>query len=742
MGLCRRMLLFFCLSIALNAHAAMPEFSDSERQWLEQGHLLRYSEVNWKPLSDVDSIPLYRGMIADYLNLISKRSGLCLGFVRAGDSWQDVLDKYRQREIELIPALGKDDKIGRPFVYTDPFAVFPLVIATRSDIDFISATSELAGKKVGVGKGHTSHHFLNSHYPDIQLVTTQDVPSGLQLLEQGAIDAFVGHLAVVNYNINKSGYDLKIAGKTEFNFEHRIGIDPDYAPAVTIINKVLGTITENEHNRIYNKWVRLNPSPRNYALVFQLAGTAVLILAALGSITLFLFKNNRRLKIYQEKLTTAQKELRELNAGLEEQVFKRTAEVVAAHEKTRQLLLEKSESERRARELARRSDLILQSVTEGIFGIDRDGCTTFVNAAAERLLGYHAAELIGRRIHFVIHQSSNERNCSTCGALSEGAVRDIQDIYRRSDGTGFPVQVHSAPLIENNETIGVVVVFSDISERLAAEQQMIETQKFEAIGQLAAGVAHEINTPIQYLQNNVAFFRDTFKDLTAYLHDVQLFLNGDDPLDRQRIAEKIAALKAEYDLDYLLAEIPNSIDETLYGVDQIIKIVTAMKEFSHPGEGEKTAVDLNRIIESAATISKNEWKYVAELNLDLDPQLPTLLCDPNSWSRLVLNLIVNSAHAIEERQDDEERSGLIKVSTRGSEDRIELSIQDNGSGIDEDKKKLIFEPFFTTKKAGKGTGQGLAFAHNLIVNVHQGTITCNSRPGDGTVFEITVPRSL
>jgi len=470
----------------------------------------------------------------------------------------------------------------------------------------------------------------------------------------------------------------------------------------------------------------------------------MLVLLPLGGLTLFLVVNNRRLKQIQNELESSRNALSELNTHLEEKVAERTAEVRQAHESTKILLEEKKTSESLARELADRNELILQSVSEGIFGVDQNGHTTFVNVAVEKMLGYSADELLGKSIHQLIHKTADgevlpEDDCPLCLMLKKGGPYEEEGRYCSKDGGCFPVQIHAAPLEKNNEIFGAVVVFRDISEQLLHEQRMIETQKFEAIGQLAAGVAHELRTPVQYIETNVTFFGEAIEDVFAYLRDEEELCGRDEEIDWQQAKNKLLVLQEKYDLSYYQEELPSSLAETLQGVHQIIKIVQSMKELSHPGEGTSTVANLNRAIENAVTIAKNEWKYVAELNVDLDPDLAPFRCNPDSWIQMVINLIVNCAHAIEERQASTPGPGLIEIRTQESEKEIVLWVMDNGTGVDEDKVNEIFKPFFTTKKVGKGTGQGLAFAHNLVVKVHKGSITCANRVEGGVMFEIRVP---
>ncbi len=244
-------------------------FSSAEQTWLNQEHHFRFSEVEWQPLSYTAEFPVYKGIIADYLQILSTCSGMKMEYVKS-KTWQDVLNKFNSNEIELIPAMSKEDDIGTKVVFTDPYISFPLVIATRPEIDFIGYTRELEGKKVGVGEGYTSYHFLKKNYPKIELITTDDVSQGLKLLDKGEIDAFVGHMAVVIHAISYSNLDVKIAGKTDFVFEHRMGLSPKHEQAVTIFNKIFAEITPKEHNRIYNKWIKYNTNKINYSLIWKI----------------------------------------------------------------------------------------------------------------------------------------------------------------------------------------------------------------------------------------------------------------------------------------------------------------------------------------------------------------------------------------------------------------------------------------------------------------------------------------
>jgi signal transduction histidine kinase len=275
-----------------------------------------------------------------------------------------------------------------------------------------------------------------------------------------------------------------------------------------------------------------------------------------------------------------------------------------------------------------------------------------------------------------------------------------------------------------------LVAVDDITERRLFEYQSAQAQKLESIGQLASGIAHEINTPIQYVGDNGKFLEQAFKELLAALDDPSLPRRG----------TEFETGASDASLEYLRDEVPKAIEQLLEGVDRVARIVRAMKEFSHPDSTEKTLIDLNRAIESTAVVSRNEWKYVAELETNLDPSLPLVNAFPGEINQVVLNLIVNAAHAIQAVvRDCPGTKGKIAVATRRTGDFAEVSIRDSGTGIPSAIQSRVFDPFFTTKEVGKGTGQGLFIAHTVVVKKHGGTIHFETEEGKGTTFVVRLP---
>jgi two-component system, NtrC family, sensor kinase len=288
----------------------------------------------------------------------------------------------------------------------------------------------------------------------------------------------------------------------------------------------------------------------------------------------------------------------------------------------------------------------------------------------------------------------------------------------------------------------------EITERKRADQarqrmevQLRHAQKMESIGQLAAGIAHEINTPTQFIGDNTRFLRDAFTELQKLLEaQVRLMAAAQAGSVPPALLTEVEDATKIADVNYLSEEIPKALDQSLDGIERVTNIVRAMKEFSHPGTTEKTALDLNRAIESTLIVCCSEWKYVADLATNFDASLPPVPVLPGEFNQVVLNIIINATHAIADVVGDGAKGkGTISVSTRRDGGWAEIRIGDTGTGIPEKARERVFDPFFTTKQVGKGTGQGLAIAHNVIVEKHDGTITFETETDKGTTFVIRLP---
>jgi signal transduction histidine kinase len=284
-------------------------------------------------------------------------------------------------------------------------------------------------------------------------------------------------------------------------------------------------------------------------------------------------------------------------------------------------------------------------------------------------------------------------------------------------------------------------IAQDVTSFRRTQDQLREAQKLESIGQLAAGVAHEINTPVQYVGDNMRFLESSVTDLLAVVDAaLEAAAAGDDTARCEGLA-RVVALAEEGDVDYLRTEIPTAIAQALDGTAQVARIVAAMKQFSHPGcEDERSMVDVNQTIDSAATIARGQYKYAADMSLDLDPRLCAVPAHAGPLGQVIVNMIVNAVHAIEERNGDSGGRGTITIATRDRGEHVEVRVADTGSGIPEHVQGKVFDPFFTTKGVGRGTGQGLSLAWTTIVERHHGKLWFETVPGEGTTFFVLLPK--
>jgi PAS domain S-box-containing protein len=328
----------------------------------------------------------------------------------------------------------------------------------------------------------------------------------------------------------------------------------------------------------------------------------------------------------------------------------------------------------------------------------------------------------------------------------------IEEPQTTPDGKVIYLLTSKVPLRNSKgEISGVLGTYIDITNRKELEAlneslqtQMIHVQKMEAIGQLAAGIAHEINTPSQYLANNISFLGESFKEVEALLnqYDTQVQKESQKLAAADQFINQFTALKEQIDWEYLKEEIPLAIVQSEDGLAKIRSIVLAMKEFSHPGSKEKQATDVNHLIDTTLTICRSEWKQVAEIVLQIDPHLPQVPCLRDELGQVFLNILVNAAQAISSKfgKNPEIIQGRITIASRTLDDHAEITFTDTGGGIPQNIQHKIFDPFFTTKEVGRGTGQGLAIAYDIIVNKHGGKIDCSSIVGESTTIRILLPR--
>ncbi len=442
-----------------------------------------------------------------------------------------------------------------------------------------------------------------------------------------------------------------------------------------------------------------------------------------------------------ERSTSAQSEfsLFQTAAMLEEEVGRRTAQLQAAlveNERIGRALREQAKREQRVlRDSEQRLDALLRNSSDMITVVAVDGTVLYQAGSVRPVLGHAPGELLAAKLTDWVDPADTHLLLELC-ETRDAAGAELR--LRHADGSLRTCEVRATCLVDHPTWTGVVLNIRDVSVRKRLEVELRLAQKLESVGQLASGIAHEINTPVQFVSSSVAFIDGAWADietlLDAYKSLRDAYARAEiDPelLERVTSAEELA------DLEYLRERVPLALERSREGLERVAKIVAAMRVFGHPPTSGTGPVDLNAAIETTLVVSANEYKYVADITTDLG-ELPPALCNAGDINQVLINLIVNASHAISDLVAHTETRGRIEIRSRVDRDRAMVTIADTGGGIPAEIADRVFDPFFTTKEVGRGTGQGLAIARSII-DRDGGELTFDSQPGHGTTFTIRLP---
>jgi PAS domain S-box-containing protein len=375
-----------------------------------------------------------------------------------------------------------------------------------------------------------------------------------------------------------------------------------------------------------------------------------------------------------------------------------------------------------------------------------DGSLLDINIAAMSLFGYEDREEALRLNMRLLYVNPAERDRRVAATIADPSIKPGEYRLRHKSGSTFPALVQLRVIRDaNGEADRIQTFVTDISEykrleedRQAMEQEQRLSARLKSVGALAAGIAHEINTPMQFVSDSVYFLKMAVGELDVLWPELtQLVKESTGVGDSKATIKRIEQALAHIDVDQLVVDANESAERALEGIRRVTKIIRAMREFAHPDNGEHTKVDINNALETTLTVCKNVYKEIADVETDFGA-LPPVMCQYGEVNQVFLNIIVNAAHAIESANPDGGK-GLIRISTATEDEYVVIRIQDNGTGIPESVKARIFDPFFTTKEVGKGTGQGLAIVQSVIVARHHGRITVDSEVGKGTTFILRLP---
>jgi PAS domain S-box-containing protein len=383
---------------------------------------------------------------------------------------------------------------------------------------------------------------------------------------------------------------------------------------------------------------------------------------------------------------------------------------------------------------------IFESAAVGIVGLQLDGRIADCNRTFSEMLGCDRAALLGQSVFTYIHPDEVPAACERFEKLKlqGSAGTQVERRYVHRDGSTVWT-MHAMSFVRDPEGAPVfaIGVVENVTDRKRLEGSLRQAQKLEAVGQLAAGIAHEINTPVQFVSDSVHFIREAVADLLGVLGRYRV-LRDAAARSFPELCTHVSEAEEEADVEYLAEQLPKALDRALDGLSRVATIVRGMKSFAHPDEKEKAAADLNHALHATLAISRNEYKYVADVETEFG-DLPPVICHVGELNQVFLNIIVNAAHAIGDVVRGTESKGRIRVKTWRDGDSALVAISDTGSGIPEEVRHRIFDPFFTTKEVGRGTGQGLSIARAVVVEKHQGELTFQTEIGHGTTFVIKLP---
>lgn len=386
---------------------------------------------------------------------------------------------------------------------------------------------------------------------------------------------------------------------------------------------------------------------------------------------------------------------------------------------------------------------IVENMADGLLTINSSGIVESINSSGFIMFGYERDSLIGCNLQTLM-KSKKFQNLSATSldkVLQSCLGQTFVAQGVKQDGSEFPIEVNFSKISLQTQDLTIFnCVARDITQRSELETQLRQSQKLESIGQLSAGIAHEINTPTQYVSDNINFLNVAFDSCLNIIHMTQVMTNKDISQITQQELDDIRTIFQDNDMDFVLAEIPLAIEQSREGLQRVKKIIAAMKSFSHTNQGEISLVDVKEAIESTITVSRSEWRYIADLETHYSDTLPKLNCLRDEFNQVILNFIVNAAHAIEEKHGKKSSTmGCINIDAYQQGNSVQIAIKDDGIGMSNEVKNRIFDPFFTTKEVGKGTGQGLSMAYLVIVEKHKGSIEVTSQPNVGTTFTISIP---
>lgn len=385
---------------------------------------------------------------------------------------------------------------------------------------------------------------------------------------------------------------------------------------------------------------------------------------------------------------------------------------------------------------------VMESATNAIFVLDSGYHFRLVSRAGGHLTGFHEDELINQPFTVLFPPTDHtriERQLVKTAVMGKN-IEQYETRILRKDGQCVSIVLGLSRLQELGQTVGLVAVAEDITRLKSLQYELNQAQHTRSIGQLACGLAHEINTPAQYILSNATFLQESMNDILRLLgHYEQLVQHLAQGEEVDSLLCDLAAYRQQINMDFLREELPQAIGQSHEGIYQVVRVVEALKQFAQPGEDRFLEANLNRAIENTVTVAQNTWKQVADIKLELDPSLPWVICRVSDFNQVMLNLIINAADAIAQVIPNRQEKGVITIGTRREREWAVITVTDTGAGIPEAFRDRIFDPFFSSKGVGHGFGMGLSTCQSVVVRDHGGSIRFETETGKGTTFWVRLP---
>lgn len=400
------------------------------------------------------------------------------------------------------------------------------------------------------------------------------------------------------------------------------------------------------------------------------------------------------------------------------------------------------------KQLQFQNQMMLNWVNGALLNVDREGNILTINEVALNDIGWSKTDVVGKSMHEIMHHSQEDGSeypwefSPIFAAIEDGSSHHVDgEVFWHKDGTSIHVDYIVCPSRdEQNEVTGAVIIFRNLTAQKLIEAKRINGMKLESIGELSAGIAHEINTPIQFIGNNISFLEESFRDVMEVLGKCKGFCN--ELAEQELFPDQVTLIKEaidQADIEYLEEEVPEAFSQTQDGVERVTKLVLGLKGFAHSSNNDvKADTDINLVISNATIVCRNAYKYVADLVFEAG-RIPTVKAFGGDIGQVIVNLLVNASHAIEERFKETEERGLIKIVSSVDDNDVVITIEDTGGGIPQNVQARIFDPFFTTKEVGAGSGQGLAISRTIVHEKHGGELSFISEIDKGTTFKVRLP---